>query len=79
MSAHDAQPDAGVVRPPTASKHAAVCRSETRAAGPMSFTGHMRHWPTCCALILGMFVCLVGGMVVMGFVAARRGRTAESC
>jgi hypothetical protein len=31
------------------------------------------------ALVLGMLVCLVGGMVVMGFVARRRAGTAATC
>ena len=35
---------------------------------PMRHTGHM------LALVLGMLVCLVGGMVVMGFVAAQARR-----
>ena len=34
----------------------------------MSHTGHM------FALVFGMLVCLVGGMVVMGFVAAQARR-----
>jgi hypothetical protein len=34
----------------------------------------MRHTGHMFALVLGIFVCLVGGMVVMGFVAAQARR-----
>jgi hypothetical protein len=34
----------------------------------------MRHTGSMFALVLGMLVCLVGGMVVMGFVAAQARR-----
>ena len=34
----------------------------------------MRHTRHMFALVLGMFVCLVGGMVVMGFVVAQARR-----
>ena len=34
----------------------------------------MRHTGHMFALVLGMSVCLVGGMVVMGFVAAQARR-----
>jgi len=42
--------------------------------GAPSNAGHMLHTGHMFALVRGMFVCLVGGMVVMGFVAAQARR-----
>ena len=39
--------------------------------GAASRRGHIRHTGHMFALVFGMLVCLVGGMVVVGVVAAQ--------